>query len=133
MKIFLYELKKVLIKQYAIIILAAVVIVRLLSSLPLAKQTYGFDTAKEREAYFELINPFVGEVTEEKITRAYELEQQLKSAQDKYDELREKRWNKESSDADYYEQIKECEQTLSVKKQIEKRIISSEKKVAICN
>ena len=122
MKIFLYELKKVLIKQYAIIILAAVVIVRLLSSLPLAKQTYGFDTAKEREAYFELINPFVGEVTEEKITRADELEQQLKSAQDKYDELREKRWNKEISDADYYEQIKECEQTLSIKKQIEKTI-----------
>lgn len=122
MKIFLYELKKVLIKQYAIIILAAVVIVRLLSSLPLAKQTYGFDTAKEREAYFELINPFVGEVTEEKITRANELEQQLKSAQDKYDELREKHFDKEISDADYYEQIKECEQTLSVKKQIEKTV-----------
>ncbi len=122
MKIFLYELKKVLIKQYAIIILAAVVIVRLLSSLPLAKQTYGFDTAKEREAYFELINPFVGEVTEEKITRANELEQQLKSAQDKYDELREKHFDKEISDADYYEQIKECEQTLSIKKQIEKTV-----------
>lgn len=122
MKIFLYELKKVLIKQYAIIILAAVVIVRLLSSLPLAKQTYGFDTAKEREAYFELINPFVGEVTEEKVTRADELELQLKSAQDKYDELREKRLNKEIADADYYEQIKECEQTLSIKNQIEKTV-----------
>lgn len=33
MKIFVYEMKKILIKQYAIIILAAVVIVRLLSSL----------------------------------------------------------------------------------------------------
>ena len=32
MKIFVYEMKKILIKQYAIIILAAVVIVRLLSS-----------------------------------------------------------------------------------------------------
>ena len=52
MKIFVYEMKKILIKQYAIIILAAVVIVRLLSSLPLAKQTYGFDSATERENYF---------------------------------------------------------------------------------
>ena len=61
-------------------------------------------------------------MTEEKITLADELEQQLKSAQDKYDELREKHFDKEISDADYYEQIKECEQTLSVKKQIEKTV-----------
>ncbi len=122
MKIFCYELKKVLIKQYAIIILAAVVIVRLLSSLPLAKQTYGFDTASEREVYFELINPFVGELTDEKITRADELEQQLKSAQDKYDELRKKRLNKEISDADYYKEIKQCEKTRSIRHQIEKTV-----------
>lgn len=38
MKIFVYEMKKILIKQYTIIILAAVVIVRLLSSLPLASR-----------------------------------------------------------------------------------------------
>ena len=79
MKIFVYEMKKILIKQYAIIILAAVVIVRLLSSLPLAKQTYGFDSATEREKYFEIISPFIGAVTEEKTDRADELENQLKN------------------------------------------------------
>ena len=70
MKIFVYEMKKILIKQYAIIILAAVVIVRLLSSLPLSKQTYGFDSATEREKYFEIISPFIGALTEEKTDRA---------------------------------------------------------------
>lgn len=122
MKIFVYELKKVLIKQYAIIILAAVVIIRLLSSLPLAKQTYGFDTVSEREAYFELITPFVGEVTEEKIADAEELEQQLNLAINQYDELIDKRLNGEISDIDYYEQMKLCEQTLSIKEQITKTV-----------
>ena len=91
MKIFVYEMKKILIKQYAIIILAAVVIVRLLSSLPLAKQTYGFDSATEREKYFEIISPFIGAVTEEKTDRADELENQLKTASQQYDKLIDQR------------------------------------------
>ena len=120
MKIFVYEMKKILIKQYAIIILAAVVIVRLLSSLPLAKQTYGFDSATEREKYFEIISPFIGAVTEEKTDRADELEKQLETASQQYDKLIDQRLEHKISDIEYYEQMKLYEPTLNIKKQIEK-------------
>lgn len=122
MKIFVYEMKKILIKQYAIIILAAVVIVRLLSSLPLAKQTYGFDSATEREKYFEIISPFIGAVTEEKTDRADELENQLKTASQQYDKLIDQRPEHKISDIEYYEQMKLYEPTLNIKKQIEKTV-----------
>lgn len=122
MKIFVYEMKKILIKQYAIIILAAVVIVRLLSSLPLAKQTYGFDSATEREKYFEIISPFIGAVTEEKTNRADELENQLKTASQQYDKLIDQRLEHKISDIEYYEQMKLYEPTLNIKKQIEKTV-----------
>lgn len=122
MKIFVYETKKILIKQYAIIILAAVVIVRLLSSLPLAKQTYGFDSATEREKYFEIISPFIGAVTEEKTDRADELENQLKTASQQYDKLIDQRLEHKISDIEYYEQMKLYEPTLNIKKQIEKTV-----------
>lgn len=122
MKIFIYEMKKILIKQYAIIILAAVVIVRLLSSLPLAKQTYGFDSASEREKYFEIISPFIGAVTEEKTDRADELENQLKTASQQYDKLIDQRLEHKISDIEYYEQMKLYEPTLNIKKQIEKTV-----------
>lgn len=122
MKIFVYEMKKILIKQYAIIILAAVVIVRLLSSLPLAKQTYGFDSATEREEYFEIISPFIGAVTEEKTDRADELENQLKTASQQYDKLIDQRLEHKISDIEYYEQMKLYEPTLNIKKQIEKTV-----------
>lgn len=122
MKIFVYEMKKILIKQYAIIILAAVVIVRLLSSLPLAKQTYGFDSATEREKYFEIISPFIGAVTEEKTDRADELENQLETASQQYDKLIDQRLEHKISDIEYYEQMKLYEPTLNIKKQIEKTV-----------
>lgn len=122
MKIFVYEMKKILIKQYAIIILAAVVIVRLLSSLPLAKQTYGFDSATEREKYFEIISPFIGAVTEEKTDRADELENQPKTASQQYDKLIDQRLEHKISDIEYYEQMKLYEPTLNIKKQIEKTV-----------
>ena len=122
MKIFVYEMKKILIKQYAIIILATVVIVRLLSSLPLAKQTYGFDSATEREKYFEIISPFIGAVTEEKTDRADELENQLKTASQQYDKLIDQRLEHKISDIEYYEQMKLYEPTLNIKKQIEKTV-----------
>lgn len=122
MKIFVYEMKKILIKQYAIIILAAVVIVRLLSSLPLAKQTYGFDSATEREKYFEIISPFIGAVTEEKTDRADELENQLKTASQQYDKLIDQRLEHKISDIEYYEQMKLYEPTLNIKKQIERTV-----------
>ncbi len=122
MKIFVYEMKKILIKQYTIIILAAVVIVRLLSSLPLAKQTYGFDSATEREKYFEIISPFIGAVTEEKTDRADELENQLKTASQQYDKLIDQRLEHKISDIEYYEQMKLYEPTLNIKKQIEKTV-----------
>lgn len=122
MKIFVYEMKKILIKQYAIIILAAVVIVRLLSSLPLAKQTYGFDSATEREKYFEIISPFIGAVTEEKTDRADELENQLKTASQQYDKMIDQRLEHKISDIEYYEQMKLYEPTLNIKKQIEKTV-----------
>ena len=122
MKIFVYEMKKILIKQYAIIILAAVLIVRLLSSLPLAKQTYGFDSATEREKYFEIISPFIGAVTEEKTDRADELENQLKTASQQYDKLIDQRLEHKISDIEYYEQMKLYEPTLNIKKQIEKTV-----------
>lgn len=122
MKIFVYEMKKILIKQYAIIILAAVVIVRLLSSLPLAKQTYGFDSATEREKYFEIISPFIGAVTEEKTDRADELEKQLETASQQYDKLIDQRLEHKISDIEYYEQMKLYEPTLNIKKQIKKTV-----------
>ena len=122
MKIFVYEMKKILIKQYAIIILAAVVIVSLLSSLPLAKQTYGFDSATEREKYFEIISPFIGAVTEEKTDRADELENQLKTASQQYDKLIDQRLEHKISDIEYYEQMKLYEPTLNIKNQIEKAV-----------
>lgn len=61
-------------------------------------------------------------MTEEKIDRADELENQLETASQQYDKLIDQRLEHKISDIEYYEQMKLYEPTLNIKKQIEKTV-----------
>ena len=59
--IFIYELKKILIKQYSLLLYLIVIIFAALSLITAQHQTYGFATVTERNEYLETITPFTGE------------------------------------------------------------------------
>lgn len=64
--IFLYELKKILLKQHALPLFLLVIAVSFFSLLSAKPQNYGFISRTERNDYLETISPFEGMLTEEK-------------------------------------------------------------------
>ena len=66
MNLFGYELKKVLIKQYALFIFLAVIMLKLFSLPGELDVNYGFGTSAEKSAYLEMIEPLAGKLTDEK-------------------------------------------------------------------
>ncbi|MBQ8171172.1 MAG: hypothetical protein IJZ95_04185 [Oscillospiraceae bacterium] len=66
MKLFFYEAKKILIKQYSLFFFLIVLIIPLFSLSSAMEQTYGFEGSRDKERYLELIQPVSGILTEEK-------------------------------------------------------------------
>ena len=64
--VFLYELKKILLKQHALSLFLLVIAVAFFSMLFAKPQNYGFISSAERNNYLETISPFEGVLTEEK-------------------------------------------------------------------
>ncbi len=64
--IFLYEFKKILLKQHALPLFLLVIAVSFFSMLSAKPQNYGFISTAERNDYLEAISPFEGVLTEEK-------------------------------------------------------------------
>ena len=64
--VFLYELKKILLKQHALSLFLLVIAVSFFSMLSAKPQNYGFISRTERNDYLETISPFEGMLTEEK-------------------------------------------------------------------
>lgn len=84
MSIFGYEAKKVLVKQYALFIFIAVIVLKLISLPGELDVNYGFGTATEKSAYLDMLEPFAGKLTDEKerdITDLYDRLQEARRLQ----------------------------------------------------
>lgn len=66
MRVFIYEAKKLLIKQYGAVIMLLVVLAAIVSLPEGMTQTYGFNTSTDRAHYLEMIQPLTGRLTDEK-------------------------------------------------------------------
>lgn len=89
MSLFGYECKKILIKQYALFIFSAVIVLRLLSLPSSLEANYGFGTSAEKNAYLEMLKPLSGMLNDEKEEKIVELKERLIEAQNLMSQLRE--------------------------------------------
>ncbi len=65
MRVFLYELKKIFIKQYGLIIMLLIIAAAVFSLPESMVQSYGFDTSDQRARYLDMIKPLTGTLTQE--------------------------------------------------------------------
>lgn len=63
MSVLKYESKKVFIKQYALFIFLAVIVIKLFSLPDSMNVDYGFKTVTEKNKYLETIKPLAGILT----------------------------------------------------------------------
>ncbi len=87
MKLFLYELKKIALKQYALFIFLAVIVVQLFSLTYDKGLTYGLATETERSEYLETIRPLTGKLNEEKENIIIAMKDELMQAQQEEAEI----------------------------------------------
>ncbi len=90
MKILRYEIKKILIKQYALFIMLFVIISSLFSLNGALTPDQGFRTAGERARYLELMTPLTGFLTEEKEEKITAMYEELLAAEALEEELTDK-------------------------------------------
>lgn len=81
MNLFGYEAKKVLIKQYALLIFLAVIALKLFSLPGELDVNYGFGTSAEKSAYLEILEPLSGKITDEKEQMITDMKKRLLEAQ----------------------------------------------------
>ena len=81
MKLFKYEAKKILLKQYGLFLFAAVILIKLISLPGQLNTNYGFNTSADKNAYLEMLKPLSGMLTEEKEVVITDLKEQLIEAQ----------------------------------------------------
>lgn len=81
MNLFGYELKKVLIKQYALFIFLSVIALKLLSLPGELDVNYGFGSSAKRSAYLEMLEPLSGKLTDEKEQKIIDMKKRLLEAQ----------------------------------------------------
>lgn len=80
MKLFLYEAKKILIKQYALFFFLLVIIFPLFSIGDTFEQDYGFRGTKDKNCYLELVSEMVGKSPEEIAARIDEYDVNIAEA-----------------------------------------------------
>ncbi len=81
MNLFKYEAKKILIKQYALFLFAAVILIKLISLPGQLNTNYGFNTSSEKNTYLEMLKPLSGMLTEENEAIITDMKEQLIEAQ----------------------------------------------------
>ena len=81
MKLLKYEAKKILIKQYALFLFAAVILIKLISLPEQLETNYGFNSSAEKNAYLEMLKPLSGMLTEENEALITDMKEQLIEAQ----------------------------------------------------
>lgn len=81
MKLFKYEAKKILIKQYGLFIFAAVILIKLISLPEQLNANYGFKTSADRNTYLEMLKPLSGILTEENEEKIINMKERLLEAQ----------------------------------------------------
>lgn len=80
MSVFGYEAKKILIKQYSLVIMLFVIIASLFSLPDSTDQDYGFSVKSDKERYLEMMQSLSGRLTEEKETEIVGLYESLLEA-----------------------------------------------------
>lgn len=81
MKLFKYEAKKILIKQYGLFLFAAVILIKLISLPEQLNTNYGFNTSSDKNAYLEMLKPLSGMLTDEKEAVIADMKERLIEAQ----------------------------------------------------
>lgn len=81
MNLFKYEAKKILIKQYALFLFAAVILIKLISLPQQLNTNYGFNTSADRNVYLEMLKPLSGMLTEENEEKIIDMKERLLEAQ----------------------------------------------------
>lgn len=117
--IFLYELKKILIKQYSLLLYLIVIIFAAFSLITAQHQTYGFATVTERNEYLETITPFTGELTDEKAAEITALKEEYLAAKAAVNELSNKYANGELDDAAFEREMTQYNEILKREEIIE--------------
>lgn len=117
--IFLYELKKILIKQYSLLLYLIVIIFAAFSLITAQHQTYGFATVTERNEYLETITPFTGELTDEKAAEITALKEEYLAAKAAVNELSNKYANGELDDATFEREMAQYNEILKREEIIE--------------
>lgn len=116
-----FEFKKLLIKQYGLILIIILVIAKLFSSSELFKPDYGSLTPQQREIYISYINEHGGKLTEEKESRITKLYTDLLEAESRLTEIERKRTEGEYTDMEeYFKALSEVPEIISDKAAIEK-------------
>lgn len=116
-----FEFKKLFFKQYGLILIAVLAVLKLFSSTELLKPDYGSLTPKQREVYIGYINELGGVLTEEKESAILEKYNLLTEAKIKEAEIERKLKRGEYTTTDeYFEDLLALPEILSDKAAIEK-------------
>ncbi len=120
MKIFLYELKKITVKQYALFIFLLVILVRLFSLPDTLKQDYGFYSDLEKDRYLEMIEAVSGKLTEENEAIIIGYKEDLLAAQAEEKRLRSEYDSKKITFEEFLEQLEPYNEILDNENIIDK-------------
>lgn len=104
--LFLFELKKVFIKQYAVIIIFLVVLARLVTSPELYKTSYSDLSPVQQEYYLQYIEQYGGRIDDKKAEEITALYNEVISARRMMDTVNTKNLNGEYKDiSEYFEEL----------------------------
>ncbi len=116
-----FEFKKLLLKQYGLILIAILVILKTFSSAELFKPDYGALTPQQREIYIGYINELGGTLTDEKEAEILNKYALLTEAKSDRTEIERKRENGEyATMEEYFEELSKLPAILSDSAAIEK-------------
>lgn len=125
-----FEFKKLLLKQYGLILIIILVIAKIFSSSELFDSDYGSLTPQQREVYIAYINELGGVLTDEKESVIIETYTSLLEAEGKLSEIERKRNNGEFTDMEeYFKALSQVPEIIYHKAAIEK-LYSGYKSVA---
>lgn len=90
-----FELKKLLFKQYALLLMIIIIAVKLVTSVGLFKPDYGELSPAQQEIYLSYVNAFGGTLTDEKEAEIISLYSELLGAKSQREQIENKRTNGE--------------------------------------
>lgn len=116
-----FEFKKLLFKQYGLILIAVLIIAKIFSSSELFKPDYGSLSPQQREVYINYISELGGVLTEEKEAVILEKYTQLSEAENMLTEIERKHRGGEYADMnEYYKALSNVPEIISDRAAIEK-------------